>query len=490
MNGWHETKVLVIGGGPGGYAAAFRAADLGLQVTVVDTDPQPGGVCLHRGCIPSKALLHAARLILETQEAQSWGLQFRSPKIDLAALRAWRQRVVDQLARGVAELCRRRRVAFLQGRAFFEDSQTIRLEGPEGSRIRFGHAVLATGSRPATLPVTNDLPSPAGGDGGSSRLMDSTSALTLKEIPNRLLVIGGGYIGLELGTVYAALGSRVTVVELTDGLLPGVDRDLVRPLQNRLKSLFQDIHLKTKVVGMEETEQGVAVTFAGEKETPTPAPGKGGGEEPRPIFDRVLVAVGRRPNSAGIGLENTAVEIDSRGFVKVDKQRRTKDERIFAIGDVAGEPLLAHKATAEGKVAAEVLAGKPSLFDPRAIPAVVFTDPEVAWCGLTENQAQQQGREVGVVRFPWAASGRAATLGRTEGLTKLLVDPETGRVLGVGTVGVGAGELIAEAALAVEMGAVVEDLAWTIHAHPTLSETLQEGAEVFSGLATHLYRKV
>jgi dihydrolipoamide dehydrogenase len=469
-----ETEVLVIGGGPGGYAAAFRAADLGRQVTLVEADPRPGGVCLHRGCIPSKALLHVARLILETEEAKAWGLAFQPPQIDLEALRTWKQKVVDQLANGVAELGRRRGVTFLQGRAAFEDSQTVRLEGSSGGRIRCGHAILATGSHPTPLPGIASLPSPTG------RLMDSTSALGLEEIPGTLLVIGGGYIGLELGTVYAALGSRVTVVELTDSLLPGVDRDLVRPLQARLRSLFQAIHLQTQVVAMEETEEGVTVTLEG------PAGGEG---IARQTFDRVLVAVGRRPNSAGIGLENTQVAVDPRGFVEVDSQQRTRDERIFAIGDVAGEPMLAHKATAQGKVAAEVLAGRATVFDPQAIPAVVFTDPEVAWCGLTENQAKRQGQEVRVARFPWAASGRAATVGRTEGLTKLLLDPDTGRVLGVGAVGVGAGELIAEAVLAVEMGAVAEDLAWSIHAHPTLSETLQEGAELFSGLATHLYRK-
>jgi dihydrolipoamide dehydrogenase len=468
----HETEVLVIGGGPGGYAAAFRAADLGRKVTLVDPDPQPGGVCLHRGCIPSKALLHAARLILETREAKDWGLKFRRPQIDLAALREWQQKVVGQLANGVAELCRRRGVEHVQGRATFEDSQTVRLTESEVSRIRFGHAILATGSRPATLPGL-DLDTP--------RLMDSTSALALDEIPETLLVIGGGYIGLELGTVYAALGSRVTLVELTEGLLPGVDRDLVRPLQARLKGLFHAIHLKTKVVGMEETEAGLTVTLEGEGEAPV---------EPRQTFDRALVAVGRRPNSDGIGLENTGVEVDGRGFVVVDERQRTKDERFFAIGDVAGEPMLAHKATAEGKVVAEVLAGQAAVFDPRAIPAVVFTDPEVAWCGLTETEAKRQGRAVQVARFPWAASGRAATLGRSEGLTKLVLDPETGRVWGVGAVGVGVGELIAEAVLAVEMGAVAEDLAESIHAHPTLSETLQEGAEVFLGRATHLYRKV
>jgi dihydrolipoamide dehydrogenase len=468
----HETEVLVIGGGPGGYAAAFRAADLGRKVTLVDPDPQPGGVCLHRGCIPSKALLHAARLILETREAKDWGLKFRRPQIDLAALREWQQKVVGQLANGVAELCRRRGVEHVQGRATFEDSPTVRLTESEVSRIRFGHAILATGSRPATLPSL-DLDTP--------RLMDSTSALALDEIPETLLVIGGGYIGLELGTVYAALGSRVTLVELTEGLLPGVDRDLVRPLQARLKGLFHAIHLKTKVVGMEETEAGLTVTLEGEGEAPV---------EPRQTFDRALVAVGRRPNSDGIGLENTGVEVDGRGFVVVDERQRTKDERFFAIGDVAGEPMLAHKATAEGKVVAEVLAGQAAVFDPRAIPAVVFTDPEVAWCGLTETEAKRQGRAVQVARFPWAASGRAATLGRSEGLTKLVLDPETGRVWGVGAVGVGVGELIAEAVLAVEMGAVAEDLAESIHAHPTLSETLQEGAEVFLGRATHLYRKV
>lgn len=494
-----ETEVLVIGGGPGGYAAAFRAADLGLKVTLVDRDPQPGGVCLHRGCIPSKALLHVARLISEAREAEAWGVRFGPPQVDLAALRDWKQKVVSQLAHGVTGLAQRRGVEFIQGQAAFEDSRTVRLTqsdavpplshpptlplSSEAARIQFNHAILATGSRPLVLP---------GLDLNTPRLMDSTSALALEKIPETLLVVGGGYIGLELGTVYAALGSRVTVVELTDGLLPGVDRDLVRPLQARLKSLFHAIRMKTKVVGMEETEAGLTVTLEGEGGTPTPGPSparRGGGDVSRQTFDRVLVAVGRRPNSEGIGLENTGVEVDERGFVKVDQQQRTTDERIFAIGDVAGEPMLAHKATSEGKVAAEALAGQPSVSDPRAIPAVVFTDPEVAWCGLTETEAKRQGRKVQVARFPWGASGRATTLDRTEGLTKLILDPETGRVLGVGIVGLGAGELIAEATLAVEMGAVADDLALTIHAHPTLSETLQEAAEVFLGQATHLYRK-
>jgi dihydrolipoamide dehydrogenase len=462
-----RTDVLVIGGGPGGYTAAFRAADLGMRVTLVESDERPGGVCLHRGCIPSKALLHAARLIAEAREAKAWGLSFQRPKIDLDALRGWKDGIVSRHVGGLVDLCKRRGVTLIRGRAVFEGSESVRVEGSDVGRVEFGHAVLATGSRPAVFP---------GLDLQSDRVMDSTSALRLEEVPKTLLVVGGGYIGLELGTVYAELGSRVTVVELTDGLLPGADRDLVRPLGARVEKVFEAVRLNTKVGGMREVDGGVAVRLEAE------------GKQVEETFERVLVSVGRRPNSNDIGLERTQVEVDRKGFVGVDARQRTRDERILAIGDVAGEPMLAHKAAHEGKVAAEVLAGEPAAFD-GVVPAVVFTDPEIAWCGLTEAEARRKGTEVKVARFPWAASGRASTLGRNEGMTKLVIDPKTERVLGVGVVGAGAGELIAEGVLAVEMGAVARDLALSIHPHPTLSETIGGAAEVFLGTVTDLYMR-
>jgi dihydrolipoamide dehydrogenase len=463
-----ESELIVLGAGPGGYAAAFLAADKGMKVTLVDAAEKPGGSCLHVGCIPSKALLHAAKLITDAREADLLGVHFDRPKIDLAKLREfWRNKVVDTLAKNLLDLCKRRQVEYVRARGTFVDSQTLQLDN--GSQRRFGHCILATGSSPTRLPALS-LDSP--------KVMDSTGALQLEELPKSLLVVGGGYIGLELGYVYAALGSQVTVVELTDGLLPGVDRTLVRPLADRLKNLFDRIYLNTKVLRLTETAKGIQATLEGEDIA---------GKEP--VFDRVLVAVGRRPNSKDLGLENTKVAVDAKGFVKVNEQRRTTDPSIYAIGDVAGEPMLAHKASHEGKVAVEAIAGeKAAVFDPRAIPAVVFTDPEVAWCGLTENDAKRQNREVKVVRFPWAASGRAMTLGRTEGLTKLVLDPETEQVLGVGLVGAGAGELIAEGVLAVEMAASAKDLALIIHAHPTLSETIGEAAETLYGTATHLLR--
>ena len=462
-----KTDILIIGGGPGGYTAAFRAADLGKEVTLVENDERLGGACLLRGCIPSKALLHVAGLIAESREARAWGVTFQDPKIDLNALRKWKDRVVSLLTTGLNGLARKRNVTRVRGRAIFETPQRVRVEGHDDvSRIEFNHAILATGSRPATVP---------GLDVDSPRILDSTSALALEKIPKTLLVIGGGYIGLELGTVYAALGAKVTVVEMTDGLLPGADRDLVKPLRDRVGKAFDAIYLNTKVTGVKEIKTGISVSFEGSV------------EKSRRTFDRVLISVGRRPNSQDIGLEHTGVEIDRRGFVTVDAQQRTADERILAIGDVAGEPGLAHKAAHEGKIAAEVLAGEHAAFDSSAIPAVVFTDPEVAWCGLTEMQAQRDGRKIEVARFPWAASGRAATLGRRDGLTKLIVEPHTGRVLGVGIVGTGAGELISEGVLAVEMAAVAQDLALSIHPHPTLSESLGIAAEIHLGAATDLY---
>jgi dihydrolipoamide dehydrogenase len=461
-----ESELVVVGAGPGGYAAAFLAADKGMKVTLIDASEKLGGACLHVGCIPSKALLHTAKLITDSRDAAAFGVHFTPPKIDLGGVRGHWHKVVDTLAKNLQELCKRRKVEFVHARAAFADSRTLQLDN--GTRRGFQHCILATGSSPAAPPALSLA---------SNRVMDSTAALRLEEVPKTLLVVGGGYIGLEMGYVYAALGSRVTVVELTDGLLPGVDRDLVRPLQGRLASLFEKIYLNTKVVKLTETPKGVQVGLEGEEVT-----------EKEPTFDRALVAVGRKPNSRGLGLEHTKVQVDEKGFVKVDERRRTTDEHIYAIGDVAGEPMLAHKATHEGKVAVEAIAGEPAAFDHRAVPAVVFTDPEIAWCGLTETDAKRQKRDVKVARFPWAASGRAATLGRTEGLTKVIADAETDRVLGVGIVGTDAGELIGEGVLAVEMAASARDLMLTMHPHPTLTETVGEAAESLYGATTHLFR--
>jgi dihydrolipoamide dehydrogenase len=468
-----ESDLVVLGAGPGGYAAAFLAADKGMKVTLVDAGEKPGGTCLHAGCIPSKALLHAAKLITDARDGEQWGIHFSKPKIDLGALRAQGHKIVDTLAKNLLELCKRRKVELVKARGVFANSNTLDLDN--GSSLRFKYCIIAVGSRP-TIPSALHFESP--------RVMDSTAALRLEEIPASLLVVGGGYIGLELGYVYASLGSKVTVVEMTDGLLPGVDRDLVRPLQSRLEPMFSKIQLNTTVTKLAETPKGIRVTLSSrddEAEGAKPT-------ETESTFDRVLVAVGRRPNTNGLGLEKTKVRLDEKGYIRVNEERRTTDESIFAIGDVAGEPMLAHKATHEGKVAVEAFAGEPAAFEPRAIPAVVFTDPEIAWCGMTESEARREKREVKVTRFPWLASGRAATLARTEGLTKLILDPETDRVLGVGIVGAGAGELISEAVLAIEMAATARDLSLIIHPHPTLSETLGEGAETIYGTATHLMR--
>jgi len=464
-----RAQLVVVGGGPGGYPAAFHAADHGMDVTLVNDEAIPGGVCLHRGCIPSKALLHVAKLVHEAAEATQWGVAFAKPTIDIDRVRAFKSSVVGKLTGGVSELCKARGVKLIQARARFLDSSTLELKKPDGTtqKLSFAKAIVATGSSPVMPPIFAI---------GDPRVMDSTGALELPDVPERLLVVGGGYIGLEMGSVYAALGSKVTVVEMTPGLLPGADRDLVRPLKARLDKTFAAIYLNTKVAKLTASKAGIVAELEGE------------GVEPKQTFDRVLVAVGRRPNSRDLGLEKTKVEVDAKGFITVDPQRRTKDPNIYAIGDVAGEPMLAHKATREALVAVESIAGEPAAFDNMAIPAVVFTDPEVAWCGLTETEAKNANREVKITRFAWAASGRAQTLSRTEGLTKILFDPKTERVLGVGIVGVGAGELIAEGALAVETAAVARDLAETIHAHPTLSETLMEAAEADFGQATHVYR--
>jgi dihydrolipoamide dehydrogenase len=462
--------IAVVGGGPGGYAAAFLAADLGLKVSLIDPEVNPGGVCLYRGCIPSKALLHVAKLIDESRHAKNWGIEYADPKIDLARLRSWKESVVKKLTGGLGVLSKQRKVEYIQGRAAFENSNTLRVSKTGGSEeiLSFDRIVLATGSRPAIIPSLK-LESP--------RVMDSTSALDLNEVPGTLLVIGGGYIGLELGTVYAALGSKVSVVEMLPGLLPGADRDLVLPLHKRVEKIFDSILLNTTVAAMKAESDGIRVSFDGPDV-----------KERERVFDKVLVSVGRKPNSEIAGLDKTQVQLDARGFVQVNKQLQTNDPAIYAIGDLVGEPMLAHKASHEGRTAVEAIAGHKVAFEPAAIPAVVFTDPEIAWCGLTETQAQKDGREIKVAKFPWAASGRAMTIDRTEGITKLILDPQTERVLGVGIVGAGAGELIAEGVLAVEMAAVAKDIGLTIHPHPTLSETLMAAAEVFFGTATDIYR--
>jgi dihydrolipoamide dehydrogenase len=448
-----DVDVAVVGGGPGGYAAAFRCAELGLETVIVDERQRLGGACLFEGCIPSKALLHVAALIGEAERAREIGVDFGEPRVSLDALVKWKsERVIGKLARGLASLAKGKRVDVVGGRAVFEGPREIRVESDEPQRLRFTHGIIATGSRPIGLP---DLT--IEGD----RVMDSTAALELADVPERLLVVGGGYIGLELGQVYAALGSRVTLVEMTDGLLPGVDRDLVQPLARRCERAFAKIHLGTRLEGLRALDGGVEARYGGAVET----------------FDRVLIAVGRRAATEGLGLERTAVRVDQRGVIAVDERLRTTDPNLYAVGDVTGEPMLAHRAMRQGKVAAEVIAGRPAAFDNVAVPAVVFTDPEVAWCGLTESDAQRSGRAVKVARVQWAASGRATTLGRADGLTKLVADAESGRVLGVGIVGPGAGELIAEGALAVESALTAEDVAATIHTHPTLSETLMEAAE-------------
>jgi dihydrolipoamide dehydrogenase len=462
--------IAVIGGGPGGYAAAFLAADLGMKVTLIDPELNPGGVCLYRGCIPSKALLHVAKLIDESRLAKNWGIDYADPKIDIPRLRSWKEGVIKKLTGGLGQLSKQRKVEYIQGRAAFENSNTLRVSRTNGSEdsLTFDRIVIATGSRPAIIPSLKlDTP----------RMMDSTTALDLSDVPPTLLVVGGGYIGLELGTVYAALGAKVSVVEMLPGLLPGADRDLVLPLHKHMEKIFDSILLNTTVAAVKEESNGLRVTFDGPEV-----------KEREKLFDKVLVSVGRKPNSEIPGLEKTQVKVGQRGFIQVNKQLQTDDPAIYAIGDVVGEPMLAHKASHEGRTAAEAIAGHKVAFEPNAIPAVVFTDPEIAWCGLTETEAQKQNREIKIARFPWAASGRAMTLDRTEGMTKLIVDPQTERVLGVGIVGAGAGELIAEGVLAIEMGALAHDIALTIHPHPTLSETLMESAEVFFGTSTHVYR--
>ena len=467
----NKTQVAVIGAGPGGYAAAFLAADMGMAVTLIDPADNPGGVCLYRGCIPSKALLHVARLINEAREASAWGVSFGKPKIDIDQLRQWKTEVVTGLTGGLGRLVSQRKITYIRATAAFADNRHLTLTDPDGASagtLGFEHAILATGSRATGLPLF-----PADDD----RIWNSKDALDLETIPKRLLVVGGGYIGLELGSVYASLGAAVTVVEMLPQLLTGADRDLVRFLQKTLTDRFDAILLETSLEAVKAQKNGIKVTLKNKDD-----------ETENRLFDRVLVSIGRRPHTDDLGLDAAGVRVQDDGFVKIDRQCRTTADTIFAIGDVAGQPMLAHKASYEARIAVETIAGKNVVADPMAIPAVVFTDPEVAWTGLTETEAKERGLAVETTRFPWGASGRAVTLGRSDGLTKLVIDPETERILGVGIVGPGAGELIAEATLALEMGTNATDLGLTIHPHPTLSETLKEAADAFHGTATHYYR--
>jgi dihydrolipoamide dehydrogenase len=470
MSETKKTQLAIIGAGPGGYAAAFRAADLGIEVTLIDLEANPGGTCLYRGCIPSKALLHCARVLTDAREAAHWGIHFEDPRIDFAQMRLSKERVVEQMTGGLGQLSKARKITHVRGRAAFEDTNRLKITDAGGSEsfLDYGHCILAAGSRPATIPgIYID----------SDRIMNSTDALLLEDVPSTLLVVGGGYIGLELGSVYAALGTRVTVVEMAPNLLPGADQDLVAVLARSMEAVMHEIRLETMVKNMTDTGSGMSVAFEAKD-----------GAASEAVFDKVLVCIGRKPNASGLNLHVTKVETDEKGFVKTDAQCRTTDPSILAIGDIAGEPMLAHKASHEGRVAAEVVAGKKAYFEPNAIPAVVFTDPELAWTGLTEAQAVKDNIEVKIARFPWTASGRASTLNRNDGLTKILTEPGTGRMLGVGIVGTGAGELIAQGTLAIEMGATADDVQLTIHPHPTLSETVMETAEMIFGQGTHFYK--
>ncbi len=460
-----KTEIVVLGAGPGGYAAAFYAADLGKKVILVDKEPRLGGVCLNRGCIPSKALLNAAHIVSAAREAEVRGITFAPPSIDLGKLRAWKESILNRLGSGVAQLAKARGVQVINGRGYFEDSRTLRVEMAGGQQlINFERAIVAVGSVSA-MPKAFDL--------GNPRVMTSNQALDLEDIPENLLVIGGGYIGMELGTVYATFGSKVVVVEALDSILAGADPDLARPVVAHASKLFKEIRLKTRVGKMSTAGKQIKVEI------------EFNGKKTEELYDRVLVAVGRSPNSNDLGLENTKVSFDDKGFIHVNEKQQTTDPAIYAIGDVAGGVLLAHKASKEARVAIEVIVGEDSAFTDITIPAVVFTDPELAWCGLTEQEAKAKGIDVKVSSFPWAASGRALSFDRTDGLTKLVIDPETERILGVGIVGSGAGELISEGVLAVEMGATARDVALAVHPHPTLSETMMEAAEAFYGHATH-----
>ncbi|MBI1977295.1 MAG: dihydrolipoyl dehydrogenase [Candidatus Omnitrophica bacterium] len=461
-----KTDMAVVGGGPGGYAAAFYAADKGKKVILVEADERLGGVCLNRGCIPSKAYLHVTKLVSEARDSEHRGITFGEPKIDLAKLRAWKDSILEKLSQGISSVAQRRGVEVMYGRGHFEDSKTLRVETENGQKfIAYDKAIIAVGSKPA-LPSAFDL--------GNKRIMTSTEALELEEIPNDLLVVGGGYIGMELGTVYATLGSCVVMVEALGSILMGTDPDLARHVKAYADKAFKEVRVNVKVTKMATSGKQIQVSM------------EVNGKKVDELYDRVLVSVGRAPNCADLGLKNTKVMCDEKGFIKVDAQQRTTDPNIYAIGDVVGGALLAHKAAKEARIAVEVITGEESKFQ-NIIPAVIFTDPEIAWCGLTETEAKQKGISVEVARFPWAASGRALSFDRTDGLTKLVIEPGTERILGVGIVGAGAGELISEGVLAVEMGATVKDLAESIHPHPTLSETLMECAEFFYGHSTHAY---
>lgn len=463
-----KTELVVIGGGPGGYAAAFYAADLGKKVTLIEMD-RLGGVCLNRGCIPSKALLHATKMIAEARESAARGISFGPPTVDLDKLRSWKSGILDKLTGGIGQLAKARQVEVISGKAYFDDSHTLRVETKEGQRyLNFEQAIIAVGSVPS-LPKAFDL--------GNPRIMTSTEALELPDIPGRLLVIGGGYIGMELGTVYALLGSEVHVVEAMDTLLAGSDPDLAKPVVNAAQKKFKSIRFKAKVGSMSTVGKQIRVVIEHD------------GQKIEELYDRVLVAVGRRPMDADLGLENTKVQRDEKGFIKVDASLRTDDPAIYAIGDIAGGLLLAHKASKEARLAVNAIAGESEPSRNFVVPAVVFTEPELAWCGLTEGEAKAKGIEIEVAKFPWGASGRALTFDRPDGLTKLVIEPGTARILGVGLVGHGAGELIGEGVVAVEMGATVSDLADCVHPHPTLSETLMEAAELYFGHATHAYQR-
>ncbi|MCF7849771.1 MAG: dihydrolipoyl dehydrogenase [Kiritimatiellales bacterium] len=470
MSDRKTAELVVIGAGPAGYPAAFRAADMGMQVTLIDPEVNPGGVCLYRGCIPSKVLLHVVKLKEELALAADWGLHADNARVEPGELRAWKDKVIKQLTGGLGRIVKQRGITYVQGLARFSDERTLTVVPADGDEyaLSFDHAIVATGSAPASIPSAIQSP----------RVMTSRQALDIDDVPDRLLVIGGGYIGLELGQVYASLGSRVNVVEMLPEILPGGDRDLVKFLERRLKKQFESIRVSTKVTGMKEQKNGINVQMEGDN-----APGKD------QLFDKVMLAVGRKPWTESIDLGKANIEVTEKGFVDVDEQRRTSNRHVFAIGDVAGEPMLAHKGTHEAPVAVEAIAGKNSAFEPRAIPFVVFSDPELAWCGLTEPDAKKEGRAVDVSSFPWKASGRALTLGRTDGVTKLLTDPETQQVLGVGFAGRDAGELIGQGISALEMGANAEDLALMVQTHPTLSETLMEAAEAAVGQSTHYFKK-
>ncbi len=464
-----KVDLAVIGAGPGGYAAAFRAADLGMDVALIDPRKRPGGVCLHEGCIPSKTCLSLAELIEDAARAKKMGVHFAQPEIDVDGIRSWKKSVIDTMASGLASLCRKRGIQWITASARFIDSSTLQLYGGEVRRIRFKHCIIATGSAPIPFPEASFC--------GDGRIMSSREALALRDIPGRLLVVGGGYVGLELGFIYSALGSEVFLVEIENRLLPAVDADLIAPLQRKLEGMFARIDLGTRIAKLEEKEESVAVSLEHD------------GKQRDEQFDRVLVAMGRKVNTSELGLENTTVEMDSRGVIMVNDRQRTAEESILAVGDVCGDFMLAHTAMRQGRVAAEVVAGQRSVYDVRAVPAIVYTDPQIAWCGLTESQAKEKNMTVKIFKYPWKYSGRAQSMGAEEGLTKLVTEPESGRILGVGICGRDAEGLITEGVLAIEMGALAEDLALSLHAHPTLSETMGESAEIFLGSPTHLMPK-